>query len=97
VGSGLQHRALTFSFRVWELFVLTLVLQIGMLPLMASEFHRVTLAGTFVNFAAMPLTAIIVPLGFCALINGFLWPAVGKILAGALNVGWAAVDWARNQ
>jgi competence protein ComEC len=77
---------LAFSFRVWELFVLTLVLQIGMLPLLASEFHRVTFAGTFVNFAAVPLTAIIVPLGFCALVSGFLWPALGKLLAGALSI-----------
>jgi competence protein ComEC len=68
-------------FRVRELFVLTLVLQIRMLPLLAGGFHRVTFAGTFVNFAAVPLTAIIVPLGFCALITGLLWPALGKIVA----------------
>jgi competence protein ComEC len=73
-------------FRVWELFVLTLVLQIGMLPLLASEFHRVTFAGTFVNFAAVPLTAIIVPLGFCALITGLLWPGLGKILAWPVSL-----------
>jgi len=62
--------------------VLTLVLQIGMLPLLASAFHRVTFAGTSVNFAAVPLTAIIVPFGFFTLISGFLWPALGKLLAG---------------
>jgi competence protein ComEC len=77
---------LAFSFRVWELFVLTLVLQIGMLPLLASEFHRITFAGTFVNFAAVPLTAIIVPLGFFTLICGFLWPALGEILAAPLSL-----------
>jgi competence protein ComEC len=32
------------------------------------------------------LTAIIVPLGFCALISGFLWPALGKILAWLLSL-----------
>jgi competence protein ComEC len=77
---------MVLCFRVWELFVLTLVLQIGMLPLLASEFHRVTFAGTFVNFAAVPLTAIIVPLGFCALITGLLWPALGKILAWPVSL-----------
>jgi hypothetical protein len=71
---------------VWELFVLTLVLQIGMLPLLASAFHRVTFAGTFVNFAAVPLTAIIVPFGFFILGSGFLWPALGKLLAGTLSL-----------
>jgi competence protein ComEC len=74
-----------FSFHVWELLVLTLVLQIGMLPLLASAFHRITFAGVFVNFAAVPLTAIIVPLGFLTLISGVLWPTVGKILAGLLS------------
>src|ERR1700688_5059968 len=64
----------------------TVVLQIGMLPLLANEFHRVTFASTFVNFAAVPLTAIIVPLGFCTPITGFLWPALGKILAPALSL-----------
>jgi competence protein ComEC len=77
---------MALCFRVWELFVLTLVLQIGMLPLLASEFHRVTFAGTFVNFAAVPLTAIIVPLGFCALITGLLWLALGKVLAWAVSL-----------
>ena len=62
---------IAFGFRVWELFVLTLVLQIGMLPMLASAFHRVTFAGTFVNFAAVPSTAIIVPFGFLTLISDF--------------------------
>jgi competence protein ComEC len=74
------------GLRVWELFVLTLVLQIGMLPLLASAFHRVTFSGTFVNFAVVPLTAIIVPLGFLSLISGLLWPALGKLVAGALSL-----------
>ena len=36
--------AIGVSLRVWELLVITLALQIGMLPLMARDFHRVTLA-----------------------------------------------------
>ena len=77
---------LAFSFRVWELFVLTLVLQIGMLPLLASAFHRITFAGAFVNFAVVPLTAIIVPLGFFTLSSGLLWPALGKFLSIPLSL-----------
>jgi ComEC/Rec2-related protein len=52
--------ALVFTFRAWELLVLTIVLQIGMLPLMASNFHRVTLASPLVNLVAVPVTAAIV-------------------------------------
>ncbi len=76
---------LAFAFRVWELLVLALVLQIGMLPLFAGEFHRITLAAPFVNFAAVPLTAVIVPLGFLTIISGFLFRALGSILAVPLS------------
>jgi competence protein ComEC len=77
---------IALNFRVWELLVLTLVLQLGMLPLLASQFHRVTFAGAFVNFAAVPLTAIIVPSGFCTLIAGLLWATLGRILAGPVSL-----------
>ena len=77
------------TFRVWELLVLTLVLQIGMLPVMAAEFHRITFAGPVVNFAAVPLTAVIVPAGFLVLIAGLVSPAVGKLLA--LPLSWVTL------
>jgi competence protein ComEC len=85
------------AFRVWELFVLTMVLQIGMLPLMARDFHRITLAGPVVNLAAVPMMGIIVPLGFLTLASGLLFPVLGRILAAPL--GWLtlllihAVQW----
>jgi len=75
-----------FSLRVWELVVLTMVLQIGMLPLMARVFHRITLDAPVVNLAAVPLTGIVVPLGFLALAAGFVAPAAGKFLA--VPLGW---------
>jgi competence protein ComEC len=75
---------LSFTFRVWELLVVTLVLQIGMLPLMARDFHRITLSGPLVNLAAVPLTGVVVPLGFLTLATGLLFPALGKILAAPL-------------
>jgi competence protein ComEC len=77
---------LAFSFRVWELFVLTMALQIGMLPLMARDFHRITLAAPVVNLAAVPMMGIAVPLGFLTLAGGLLFPALGKLLA--LLLGW---------
>src|SRR5260370_33950286 len=52
------------TLRASELMVLTLALQIGMLPLMARDFHRLTLAGPIANFAAGPLTSRGVPVGF---------------------------------
>jgi competence protein ComEC len=70
--------------RAWELMVLTLALQIGMLPLMARDFHRITLASPFVNLAAVPLTGVIVPLGFVTLGSALLFPALARTLAGPL-------------
>ncbi len=77
---------LAFSFRVWELFVLTIVLQIGMLPLMARDFHRIALASPLVNLLAVPLTSVVVPFGFITLASGLIFSVIGRILAAPL--GW---------
>jgi competence protein ComEC len=69
------------SLRVWELLVITLALQLGMQPLMARDFHRVTLSAPLVNLAAVPLTGIVVPLGFLTLACGLVLPGLGKLLA----------------
>jgi len=76
---------IVFSLRIWELFVLTIVLQIGMLPLMARDFHRITLAAPVVNLAAVPLMGVAVPLGFLTLASGLLFPALGRILVQLLG------------
>ncbi|MGC1417075.1 MAG: DNA internalization-related competence protein ComEC/Rec2, partial [Candidatus Acidiferrum sp.] len=77
-------RGFGLSLRVWELLVITLALQIGMLPLMASDFHRVTLSAPLVNLAAVPITGIVVPLGFLTLGSGLALPSLGKLLAAPL-------------
>ncbi len=84
---------IALSFRVWELLVLTMVLQIGMLPLMARDFHRITLAAPLVNVVAVPLTCVVVPLGFLTLGSGLLFPALGRILAWPL--AWVTVSLLR--
>jgi len=71
--------------RTWELMVLTLALQIGMLPLMARDFHRITLAGPIVNLAAVPLTGVVVPLGFVTLGSALLFPGFARMLAVPLT------------
>jgi competence protein ComEC len=83
-GSALAA-SLAFTFRVWEFLVITLVLQIGMLPLMARDFHRITLDAPLGNLAAVPLVGIIVPFGFFTLGAGLLFPALGKLLAVPLT------------
>jgi competence protein ComEC len=76
---------LALTFRVWELLVLTMALQAGMLPLMARDFHRIPLSAPLVNLAAVPLTGIVVPLGFLTLACGLIFPLAGKLLAVPLS------------
>jgi competence protein ComEC len=77
---------LSLTFRAWELLVITVALQLGMLPLMAQDFHRIALSAPFVNLAAVPLTGIVVPLGFLTLACGLILRPLGKLLAAPL--GW---------
>jgi competence protein ComEC len=81
--------AFRLGFRFWAPFVLTLVLQIGMLPLMAGDFHRITLDRPLVNLVAVPLIGLIVPLGFVATTSALLAPAVGKI--SSVSLQWLTV------
>jgi competence protein ComEC len=76
--------SLAITFRVSELLALTIVLQLGMLPLMAANFHRIALSSPAVNLVAVPLTSVIVPWGFLTLTAGLLWPFLGKLLAAPL-------------
>ena len=67
-----------------ELFVLSSVLQLGMLPMMARDFHRVALLGPVVNLFVVPLTGLIVPLGFFGVTAGMVVPMIGRLLAHPL-------------
>ena len=69
------------SLGIADIFVLSAVLQLGMLPLMARDFHRVSLIGPLANSIAVPLTGIIVPLGFSSLAVGLAVPRAGALLA----------------
>jgi competence protein ComEC len=89
---------------VWEAFVISAVIQIGLMPLMTGDFHRVSLLGPFANIGAVLLTGIIVPVGFAALAVSFLSVSAGRVIgyvaSGGVSlltkfVGWfARPDWA---
>ncbi len=85
------------ALRLWEIFVLSFVLQIGMLPLLALYFHRVSLAGPLANIPAVLLTGLIVPIGFLTLGASLVWQALAGALAKVLGALVAAlvasVEW----
>ena len=89
------------GLRLWEIVVVSVVIQFGMLPLMAYSFHRVALVGPLANIPAPLLAGLIVPVGFLALGAGFVSDALGGLigmLLGALvsslvtSVGWLS-EW----
>jgi len=73
------------GLRLWEVALLSAVIQWGMMPLMAQDFHRVTLAGPLSNIPAVLLTGLIVPLGFFTLAASFVWARLAWVMANALG------------
>ena len=95
--SALLVRLFRAAIYFADIALMALVLQIGMMPLLAYYFHRVTLAGLFANIPAVLLTAIAVPLGFLMLAASFISHAVAALLAKfmglILGMLTAAVTW----
>ncbi|HEV2288471.1 MAG TPA: DNA internalization-related competence protein ComEC/Rec2 [Candidatus Acidoferrales bacterium] len=86
-----------FGLRIWDLFVLSFSIQLGMMALLAFYFHRVSISGPVSNILAVLLTAVIVPLGFFGLGASYIWYGLGAVIAkveGVL-VGWllASIGW----
>ncbi len=72
------------------LFASSLAAEAGVLPLSAWYFSRVTLAGLALNFAAIPLMAIVQ-------IGGMVVVAAGLVSAGAARVIGVVPCWAAGQ
>lgn len=75
-----------WGLALWDLMVISVAIQVGLLPLLALYFHRVALAGPLANLPAVALTGLIVPLGFLCLAVGSVSLALAGPLAAVL--GW---------
>ena len=73
------------GLRLWEIVLLSVVIQWGMMPILAQDFHRVSLAGPLSNIPAVILTGLIVPLGFLTLLATFVWARLSLLLARLLG------------
>jgi len=80
-----------------DLVLISLVLQLGMLPLLAHYFHRVALTGPLANIPAVLLTGVAVPLGFltltASLVSHALAAVLAKMLGAVLALLNASVGW----
>ncbi len=72
---------LRFGLRVWEIFLLSFCIQLGMSPLLALYFHRASISGPVSNVFAVPLAGVIVPLGFLTLTISYASPVIAALLA----------------
>jgi competence protein ComEC len=84
-GPELVRAPLRVSLFVWELVVVSAILQLGMLPVQAYYFNRVTLAGPLTNVPAVFLTGLAVPLGFVTLAASFVSGSLAAVPAGLLG------------
>jgi competence protein ComEC len=87
--------AFAFSARVvfyaFELAVISAAIQIGLALPMAIYFHRISLTGISANILVVPLLALVVPLGFLAILTTWHLPAA---IAGVLlRSGEHIAEW----
>ena len=78
-------------FFVWEIVLISAVVQIGLALPMVVYFHRVGASGLSANALVVPLMGLVVPVGFVAVFSG--WPWAGKLGGWLLAMSKAVVDW----
>ncbi len=67
--------------RISEIFALSLTAQLGVLPLIAMTFNRVTFSSLILNFAAIPLVGLIMAFGYIFLIFSITFSFIADILS----------------
>jgi competence protein ComEC len=75
----------------YELAIISAVIQIGLALPMAFYFHRVSLTGISANILVVPLLALVVPLGFLAILT--MWHVPAVIAGGLLHAGERIAEW----
>ena len=75
----------------WTLFVVSAVIQIGMLLPMIAYFHRFSVTGLTANVLIVPAMNLLVPVGFLAIITGWAW--LGAVAGWLLAIGKATTAW----
>jgi len=94
---ALLLKAISGALAVAEAAVAVFFMQAGLAFLMAAYFHRVVWSGMVANLLILPLTGLILPLGFLVLVASALWsPAAvagARMLGFLVTVLHATIDW----
>jgi competence protein ComEC len=72
-------------FRASELFAVSLTAQLGVLPLLAASFNRVTFAALLLNFPAIPLIGVVMGAGFAFLAASSLSSDLAALMSPLLR------------
>jgi competence protein ComEC len=78
-------------FFVYEVVVISAVVQIGLALPMVVYFHRVGISGLSANAFVVPLMGLVVPIGFVAVFTGWAW--VAKAAGLLLEISHRVVNW----
>jgi len=83
-------RSKKWIHKVTEGAVVSLIVQIGLFPLLARYFHEYSLIAPISNIIAIPLAQVIVLGGFFSSILTLFWPTAGVTFGVPINVvtGW---------
>jgi len=78
-------------FYAYELAVISAAIQIGLALPMAIYFHRISLTGISANILVVPLLALVVPLGFLAVLT--TWHVPAAIAGWLLRASEHIAEW----
>jgi len=73
-------------WRISEIFVLSLTAQLGVLPLIALTFNRVTFSSLLLNFAAIPLVGLIMAFGYIFLLFSVTFSFIADIFSRLIYI-----------
>lgn len=74
-GAGMLRAVLWIAFWIWETFLISAAVQLGLVLPMVMYFHRLSLTGLSANLIVTPLLTAAVPVGFGAVVTGWAWLA----------------------
>ncbi len=78
-------------FFIYEVTLVSAVVQVGLALPMVVYFHRVGISGLSANAFVVPLMGVIVPVGFIAVFTGWTW--VAQIAGWFLMLSQKVVSW----
>jgi competence protein ComEC len=81
-------------FFLFEITAISAVIQIGLALPMVVYFHRVGLSGLSANAFVVPVMGVAVPIGFVAVLTGWMW--VARVGGWLLSLSQAIVVWHAN-